>query len=276
MMKYATLCFGSISISCYRVLSGGVILLFLWMIRPKDGRKLEVKKDFRGLTLIAILGYALPFCLQPWLIQKTNNSAFFGMMVAFVPLMTMITSFFMLKKKADRFEITGVCGGLVLLMIICKESLQFDFSIFILILALVSPLAYAITNTFIKQKYSDVGSLTLSCFSLLYAGLLLLPYSLTEPVSINHDKFSMSLVSLLILGLISTGLAMAAFYHLIKERGPLFASMVTYVIPMEAVILGWWLEDEQITAVQILCLSGVIALVALTNFRSSKKCCKTS
>ena len=267
LMKYATIAFGSMSISCYRVLSGGLILLLLWAIRPKEGRKLNLKKDFFGLTWIAILGYALPFYLQPWLIQKTDNSAFFGMMVAFVPLLTMVTSVFMLKKKPTKMEMCGVGGGLILLMIIGRESLQFDFNLSILLLGLVSPLAYAVTNTYIKQKYADVSPLSLSCFSLLYAGLLLLPVSLPENIAGKHPDFTMSLVSLLILGFISTGLAMAAFYHLIKERGPLFASMVTYVIPVEAALLGWWLENEEITLLQIICLLGVIGLVALTNFK---------
>ena len=271
LMKYATISFGALSISCYRVLAGGSLLFLLWYLRPKAGRQLHFKRDFIGLTLIAFLGNALPFFLQPYLIGIIKNSGFIGMMVAFVPLLTMISSVFMLKHRPSRLEIGGVGGGLLLLTVILYESLQFNFPLFVLVLALVTPLSYALTNTYIKKKYSTVCPTALSCFTLLYAGLMLLPLCLTEDISSEHEKFNLALTSLLVLGIVSTGLAIVAFYYLIKERGPLFASMVTYIIPLEAVLLGWWLENEQISFLQILCLFGVIILVAITNLYPVKR-----
>ncbi|MDP6356954.1 MAG: hypothetical protein QF473_17715, partial [Planctomycetota bacterium] len=96
------------------------------------------------------------------------------------------------------------------------------------------------------------------------ASLILLPisqFALSGQV-IEGGDIVMATNCLVILGLFCTGLATFIGYTLIQKRGPLFAGMVSYVVPPGAMMWGWW-DKEQITATQVICLCGVLLMVAL-------------
>ena len=70
------------------------------------------------------------------------------------------------------------------------------------------------------------------------------------------------------LGVLATGLATLLFYRLIQERGPLFAGMVTYIIPVEAVMWGA-LDGEAVAGRQVVALGVVLVAVALVQWPGS-------
>ena len=74
---------------------------------------------------------------------------------------------------------------------------------------------------------------------------------------------ALSCVSLL--GMVGTGIALLIFIRLLQSRGPLFASMVTYIVPAVALLLGS-LDGEQVTPLQIGALCGVLAMVAIVQW----------
>ncbi len=85
------------------------------------------------------------------------------------------------------------------------------------------------------------------------------------PTSVSRDAFWPAVISLLVLGVVGTGLAMFWFNKLIHDRGPLFAGMVTNLVPAGAVIWGW-LDGEQVTTRQIAALAIILPMVALVQF----------
>ena len=68
--------------------------------------------------------------------------------------------------------------------------------------------------------------------------------------------------SVVVLGVLGTGLAVFLFYKLILSQGPLFAGMVAYLIPVGALLWGW-ADGERITLLQVSALAGVLAMVAV-------------
>ncbi len=70
------------------------------------------------------------------------------------------------------------------------------------------------------------------------------------------------------LGVLGTGLATYGFYRLIQRHGPLFAGMVTYLIPLGAVAWGW-LDRERVTGLQVAALVGVLAMVLVVQYRAA-------
>jgi drug/metabolite transporter (DMT)-like permease len=62
---------------------------------------------------------------------------------------------------------------------------------------------------------------------------------------------------------------MGLFYWLIQKRGPLFAGMVTYLIPIGAVVLGW-LDEEKVSWIQIAALAGILITVAITQYGAAQ------
>ena len=96
------------------------------------------------------------------------------------------------------------------------------------------------------------------------AGLLvMLPMARLHAPAESGVSVGKAVASVAFLGIVGSGLAMWMFYKMIQLRGPLFAGMVTYVVPGIAVLLGWALEDEVVTRWQLGALLGILVSVAL-------------
>jgi drug/metabolite transporter (DMT)-like permease len=193
------------------------------------------------------------------------SSGFVGMMVSLVPLLTILASVPLLKKRPTPRQLVGVLVGLVCMGVLMADKLERDASILALLLATTVPLAYAIGNTWNKRRFSAADPLALACVAMLGGAVLLVPLSIaTEEIRMN-DQFVLATGAILILGILGTGIAMALFYWLIQKHGPLFAGMVTYLIPIGAVILGW-LDQESVSPVQIAALAGILITVGVTQY----------
>jgi drug/metabolite transporter (DMT)-like permease len=83
-------------------------------------------------------------------------------------------------------------------------------------------------------------------------------------IALYDEGARWSLAASALLGVVGSAIATALFYVLIKRAGGLFASMVTYAIPIVAIFWGL-LAGEQVTMIQIGCLAIILGGVYLTN-----------
>lgn len=261
LMKRASESFGAVTIGAWRVFGGALFLAIIWAIK---GEGWSIKREhYRHIIFISLIIYLWPFTIQPYMVAR-HGGAFIGMMVSLVPLMTVILSIPMLKIYPSVRQAVGVLGGLVCLLFLMKDGLQRSIPASHMLMIASVPTVYAFGNTYVKQHLSKVPPLSLACVNLSLASLILLPisqFALSGQV-IEGGDIVMATNCLVILGLFCTGLATFIGYTLIQKRGPLFAGMVSYVVPPGAMMWGWW-DKEQITATQVICLCGVLLMVAL-------------
>ena len=86
-----------------------------------------------------------------------------------------------------------------------------------------------------------------------------------SPYWLAEDRRTIATAACLVLGVLGTGFGAFAFTKMLQEQGPLFAGMVTYLIP--TIALGWsWIDQERVTLLQLTALSGVLAMVALVQY----------
>ena len=71
-----------------------------------------------------------------------------------------------------------------------------------------------------------------------------------------------AIVYLLLLGVVGSGVSTMVFIWMVLKRGPLFAGMTTYVVPVLALLWGT-LDHESISPLQMAAIAGVLAMVAL-------------
>ena len=264
MMKKAALVFSPISVGAWRVAGGAAVLLILWLIQrqPIGWRR----RDIGSLAFIIFAGYTWPYCVQPWLIAQ-HGSAFIGMTVSFTPLFTMLASVPLLGVMPHPRQAIGVLGALVGLGLLMSEGFSRQIPVTHLLLAASVSLGYALVNTWVRRGLTHVPPLMMSLVSLAIASVILqgLSFFSTAPASPDPATFWPAVISLLVLGVVGTGLAMFWFNKLIHDRGPLFAGMVTNLVPVGAVIWGW-LDGEQVTTRQIAALAIILPMVALVQF----------
>ena len=265
LMKWADDSYPPLSLATYRLI-GAAVILYLCRLLIKE-KKAFPKKDFIPLFVVA-LTTIIPFAVQPYLITK-YGSAFIGIMVIFVPLLTVLVSVPLIKKYPSKKEIVGVLGGLAFSYLIVNDGMEREVSMIDFLWAFSIPFSYALGNTYTKKKLNHIGSVDLSLGIMLLSAVFLWPFAtFFEDVQIN-EQFKEATVYLIILGVFGTGIPVIFFYFLINKRGPLFAGMVTYVIPIGALIWGA-VDGEKITNLQIMAIAGLLAMVALVQWPEKK------
>lgn len=281
LMKYASVVYGPLQVSLIRAVCGGAALILAWRFFIGAGKGWPLpRKHWWLLLVIAIIGYAAPYTIQPFAIHHVeqeagHGSAFGGLIIALVPLLTIAAQAVLLKHWPTTRQWLGVLGGLLCLAYLGRNELQHGVSLSVVLLACLTPLGYATANTLVKKHFHGVPTMVLSASAMVAASVMLLPIAVVaDGVAIKSPPVDATAIEstlgatlcLVILGIVSTGIATALFYKLIQREGPLWAGMVGYIIPSVAMGLGF-LEGEEVTFDQVIALLGIFAMVALVQVR---------
>lgn len=265
LMKWASEAFGPVTIGVIRTLGGAALLLALWWVGRRRFKPLPARRHLPKVAVVVVVNFVLPYSLQPYLIGKYGDSAFFGMLVALVPLLTIGLSIPLLGIRPTPRQIVGVLGGLGCIAALVNVGATKRIAPTDLAIALAIPFAYALCNTLIKRWFSALAPLPLTAMALTAAGFVLLPIGVAAgrpPDPSDAATLWEAIAALAVLGPLCTGLAIFLFYRLVQHRGPLYAGMVTYIIPLGALAWGW-VDKERITIGQVLALLGVLGMTAL-------------
>lgn len=268
LMKRAAVCLSPATIGAGRVLFGAAVLAaVLWSARKPGAFR---RRDWGPLIGVVITGFAWPYTVQPWLIGKHQNSAFIGMTVAFTPLLTLGISIFVLNVRPTTRQVIGVLGALGCLSLLMWDGWKQRLPVSDLALAFSVPLTYAIANNWIRKSLSHIPPVELTFLCLAVSGAMLLPgaWGSPSPLSFTPDAYWPAWMALAILGVLGTGVATCLFNRLILEQGPLFAAMVTNLVPLGAMTWGW-IDAEVITPRQLVAFAGVLGMVMLVQYRSA-------
>lgn len=268
MMKRAVLGFTPLQVATGRVLGGAIVLLVIWLWQR--GKWSFRWRDAWPTIFIVVVGYVSPYCLQPWLV-RIHGSALVGMSVSFVPLFTVILSIPFLGQRPTQRQLIGVSGALVGLSLILADGVQRAVPIRDLLLAGSIPLGYVIANITIRRRLMHIPSLELSWLALAASLLPILPMlAFDEPAPKAYGATWWGAIACVtVLGVIGTGLSNWMFNILVLQQGPLFAGMVTNLVPLGA-LLWAWLDGETITPLQVYGLMIVLSMVVLVQFGAAK------
>jgi len=240
--------------------------LFLLLIGFKSLSKIP-KKQWKFIAVTAFLGTFIPSFLFA-LAQTQIDSSVSAILNSLTPLNTMILGGLAFGLSFKRSQVFGVIIGLIgtFLLIINGAIHHPEQNYYYAILIIVASVCYAINVNLIKKYLSDLSPLSITTGNfLVLLFLLVLSFSgFFEVVSVAKVQYSVLFI--LILGVIGTGIANIIFFKIIHISSPVFATSVTYLIPIVA--FSWGLFDgEMLTPVQF--LGAFIILVGV--YLSAKK-----
>lgn len=257
--------FDPYQVGALRVLIAGVLLSPLAIIH----RKKFPQKRIKWLVLAAFSGNFIPMFLFP-IAETQISSSVAGIINSMMPIFVIIVGGLFWKSATTGRQILGVSisfSGACLLMLGSQGETGIKF--FPILLLLIATFLYAISMTTVKAKLNDISSQVLSGFVFFY--VLFLPSLLAlistgffgEFKGTSSEFIGLGYVSLL--SIFGTGLAMLLNYRLLKISSPLFASTVTLLMPIVAVLWGV-LDGERLTAIQF--TGGLIIIGGLIFLRS--------
>lgn len=261
LMKKGLIVFSDTQVAAMRMALAWLVTLPIIIVRWK-----EVKpKEWLYLLATGLAGNGIPAFLFT-AAQRTMDSAPVGMMNSFVPLLTLTigVSFFGVRTWLRQIIglLIGLCGALILILVSNGIS---GFNPEAMLVVLASTL-YAVNINLVKRFLPKMPSALIASGSFLWIGPFCLVYLLTTDLQpcFNHPQVSTAVGSIFLLAIVGTSFAVLLFNSLIQNGGPLFASMVTYIVPIFAIM--WGVVDGEIVSVwQLLGVLIVLAGVYLVN-----------
>jgi drug/metabolite transporter (DMT)-like permease len=244
-----------------RTLIASVILLPIALLRT-DLR--HVLRHWRWVVAFAAAEIAIPWVCLGWAEQRVSSSLA-ALLVAAVPLVGAVIA--VATGGTDRMGRTGLLGlgiGVVGVAAIVGGDLKTSDALALLAIGVVV-LGYAIGPAILSRRLEGVPSVGVMAISLVSCAVLYAPVAvLQRPATLPSSEV---LASVAILGLVCTAAAFVLFAALIGEIGPVRATVITYVNPAVAAILGVVVLDEVFTPAMGLGFALVIAGSALATRR---------
>lgn len=256
--------FTGIQVGAMRILIAGLFLAPLALRNVKMLRNGQVK----FFLIVGLCGNAIPAFLFATA-QTQIPSALAGMLNATVPLFSLIIAYFIFKVKVNKFQVSGLFIGLfaaVGLLMSSGGTASQPVNLGYAMLILVATMCYAISLNTIKQFLKAESAVAITSLALLLVspiGLIILLSTDFIPRLSGNEFALQGLGSIALLAIVGTALALILFNQLVKDTNTIFASSVTYLIPLVAI--GWGIIDgERVTFSQIgfalIMLCGVILI----------------
>jgi drug/metabolite transporter (DMT)-like permease len=187
------------------------------------------------------------------------------------PLNTLLVGLFFFGLDVQRRQLFGVIIGFIgcALLVLSGSGENTTENYYYAILIVIASIFYGINVNLIKKYLSDLKPLTISTgnFVVMFIPALIVLYGTGFFERVHEEKVQNALGYIAVLGVIGTGLSNILFFKLIQLSSPVFASSVTYIIPVVAIFLGFLFMQETLTLVQA--LGAVIVLIGV--YFSSKK-----
>jgi drug/metabolite transporter (DMT)-like permease len=259
--------FTATQVSALRILSAAVFMTPFAISRI---RKTE-KKHFLLIFLSGFIGSLIPAYLFA-LAQTRLDSAITGIINAMTPVFVVLIGAMFYKQKINRIMIAGLLlafSGTAMLMFYAAEGHRVINYFALLVVA--ATVMYGLNVNILKFNLSKLNAVAISSISLSFMGpvaaVQLFVFTDFVHRMQSGESALLALGYLSLLGIVGTGLALILFNKLIKIATPLFASSVTYLIPVVAVCWGI-VDGEQLTIRHFVSMLIIAVGVYLTNKKS--------
>lgn len=257
--------FNPYEVGALRVLIAGILLLPIAIANIKK----FPRKYLKWLILAAITGNFIPMFLFP-IAETKVSSSIAGIINSMMPIFVIIVGSLFWKFSTSKRQLIGVAisfsGACILAF---SGGSSGEIKLIPIILLLAATLCYAISTTTVKSKLYEIPAKILSAF--VFSFVLIIPsvVSLVFAGFFNNleanQNLAIGLGYVSLLSIFGTGLAMMLNYRLLNISTPLFASTVTLLMPIVAIIWGF-LDGEKLSGMQFfgafVILGGLIFLRA--------------
>lgn len=261
--------FSSNQVGAMRMLFASSVLL------PIGLRNLKIISSFKigiSLAVVSLAGSFIPAFLFTYA-ETGISSGYAGMLNSTTPIFTLIIGALLFRQKLIRTQVLGVIIGTLGIVTLVNGVTVVDTSgtfhhVFAVIFA---TLCYALSTNTIRYNLSHLPPLKVTSVAFVFAFLpaLFFFFYFDTPSTIVHNEYaSKALLYILILAVIGTALSVILFNYLISKTSALYASSVTYIIPIIAVLIGF-IDGETIGWIQVVAM--LIILIGIFTANRMKK-----
>lgn len=257
------------TIAAGRLLIGAMVLLAV--VYARGLRLPSLASAWRQYAWLAVIGNAVPFYLIAWG-QQVIDSALTGILIAVMPLATLVLAhYFVHGEHITRHRAIGFILGFAGIVMLMGPAALTGFAgsalqIVSQLAVLAGALCYA-ANTIVARLTIKGDVLVVSAGVLLLASVMMVPVALALDRPWTLTPSSASIAAVVWLGIGATGIPTICYFALIGSAGPTFMSLVNYISPCLALLLGVVIMNEEPGPNAYAGLALILSGIALSQFR---------
>ena len=258
-IKIATESFGPVTIAFLRVFLASIPLIILCNIK---NIKIEVfSKDWYWFALIGFVNLVIPFFFISYGI-KAVQSNLAAILMSSTPLTsTILGHYFTKNEKFNLIKTIGVLIGFSGIVYLFSDNILINENNFYSALLILLGATGYVVGGVLTLKISNKRNENVTTSICIWASIILLPLTMIFEQPWNSTPNTLSIISVVYLGLVSTGLAWLLRFSILKKNGLIFQSQVSFLIPIFGIILGYIFLKELITPKII--VSVVLVLIGI-------------
>ena len=255
-IKIATYSYGPVTIAFLRILLGAIPVVGLCFFKKI---KIEAfSKDWYWFAAIGIINLVIPFFLIAYGVQKVQSNLA-AILMASTPLSaTVLAHFFTKNEKINFIKVLGVMIGFSGIVFLFSDNILINENNFISALLILGGSTFYVIGGLLTLKVSNKKNENVTASILIWATIFLLPITAYTEQPWNLNPRLDSTISLVYLGVFSTGLAWLMRFRILKNNGLVFQAQVAYLIPIFGIILGYIFLNEIITSKVIVAVAAVV------------------
>ena len=255
----------AIQVGSFRIIFAA---LFLLIIGFNSLKKIS-RRQWKFVAVTSLFGTFMPAYL--FAIAETQvDSPIVAILNSLTPLNTLVLGIIAFGIQFQKKQVLGVFVGLIgcLLLVLTGDSAQSGQNYLYVLLVVIATLSYAINVNLIKKYLHDLNSISITTgnFAVLFLPALIILSTTDISQKVHFAETQNSIFFVMILGVLGTGIANILFFKLIQMSSPVFATSVTYLIPIVAFFWGL-LDNEMLTPIQF--FGAFIILIGV--YLSAKK-----
>ncbi len=254
-IKIATYSFGPVTIAFLRVFFGAIPVLLLCYFK-----KIKVEafsKDWHWFAMIGFINLVAPFFLIAYGVQSVQSNLA-AILMSTTPLSSTVLGHFYTKNEKFNFIKTfGILIGFSGILYLFSDNLLIDENNFLSALLILLGSTCYVVGGVLTLKISKKKNESVTSSILIWAIIILLPLVVFIEQPWKVIPRTDSTISVIYLGLVSTGIAWLLRFRILVNNGLIFQSQVSYLIPIFGTILSYIFLKELITVKVLISLIAV-------------------
>lgn len=238
-----------LQIATGRVALGALPLLAL--VRVKHSTPHISPRFLLAVAVLAMIDTVMPYVLIAWS-QRSIPSSTAALLVSTMPLFTaVLASRSAAERGLSRSPLPGLATGFAgVALLAAPAGAGFTpGSGAGMLAATFAALCYAVGAVYSRTLLAGTDALGLSAVKLTLTSSLLVPLTLADGGLAGYASLSTrGWIALAFVGIGSTGVGRCVYQWVIAKAGSVRASLVTYIVPVVSLVLGWLVLDESLSA----------------------------
>ena len=261
LIKKSLIGLSPMQLGSLRIIITGFILFIAGFNRLKSLKSLS-NRSIKWIALSGFLGTFFPAFLFAYA-ETEIDSAIASILNSIVPINTLLFGFLVFKITSTKRQVFGVLIGFTgaILLISNGAAINPNQNYWYALLVIAATVMYAFNINIIKRHLQNIPPLTIAIGNfvvlIIPAFLVLIFSDFFSSQVLQGPNFSLSIFYIFLLSLFGTAIAKVLFNNLVQISTPVFASSVTYMMPIVAVF--WGLLDNEVLSLW----QGIATLIIL-------------